>query len=375
MRAWLIDSPGPIEGTPPPLRLGDRPLPRPAPGELLVRVEACGICRTDLHLVEGELQPPRLPVVPGHQVVGTVVEVAAPPAVPAQARAGAGAEGSAAAAGWSPGATAFRPGDRVGIAWLRWTCGSCRFCSSGRENLCPDARFTGYHADGGYAEYATVPARFAYRLPAGLAPLAAAPLLCAGIIGYRALRLSGIGPGGRLGLYGFGAAAHLAIQVARHLGCEIYVFTRTGEHAGFARALGAAGVGRSDERPPVPLDAAIVFAPAGQIVPAALRALDRGGTVALAGIHMSPIPALDYGRDLYFERTLRSVTANTRADGEEFLRLAAEIPVRTEIERVPFEGAAAALARLKRGEVRGAAVLEPPAVGGRPARAEASREP
>ncbi len=339
MRAWLIDAPGPIEGATTPLRLADVPIPRPAPGAALVRVEACGICRTDLHAVEGDISPPRLPLVPGHQAVGEVVEVASP-------------------VGPSPGPAAVRVGDRVGIAWLRSTCGACRFCRAGRENLCPEARFTGFHADGGYAEYATVPAAFALRLPAGLGAVAAAPLLCAGIIGYRALRLSEVRPGGRLGLYGFGAAAHLAIQVARHWGCEVYVFTRSGEHAEFARSLGAAWVGRSDGPSPVPLDAAVVFAPAGSVVPAALRALDRGGTVALAGIHMSAIPALDYGRDLYFERTVRSVTANTRADADEFLRLAAEIPIRTEVERVPFGEAAAALARLKRGGVQGAAVLE-----------------
>ncbi len=330
MRAWLIERPGPLAAAGAVFRPVEREAPRPAPGEALVRVLACGMCRTDLHAVEGDLDLPRLPLVPGHQVVGEVVE---------------------AAGGLAPGAL-------VGIPWLRWTCGACRFCRSGRENLCPDARFTGLDADGGYADYATVPADFALPIPSGLAPLDAAPLLCAGIIGFRALRLSGIGPGGRLGLYGFGAAAHIAIQVARHWGCETFVFTRTGEHAAFARSLGAAWVGRSDEAPPAPLDAAVVFAPAGSVVPPALRALDRGGTVALAGIHMTPIPALDYDRDLFLERTLRSVTANTRDDARAFLRLAAEIPVRTTVERVPFDDAGAALARLGRGEVQGAAVLD-----------------
>jgi propanol-preferring alcohol dehydrogenase len=326
MRAWLIERPGP-PGTAG-FRLADVPAPRPGVGELLVRVEACGVCRTDLHALEGDLALPRLPLVPGHQVVGTVVE---PPA---------------------------RAGERVGIPWLRWTCGACRFCRAGRENLCPDARFTGLHADGGYAEFATVPAAFALPIPAGLDAVAAAPLLCAGVIGFRALRLSEIRPGGRLGLYGFGGSAHVTIQVARHWNCEVYVFTRGGERADLARSMGAVWVARSEDPPPVRLDAAIVFAPAGGLVPLALRALDRGGTLALAGIHMTAIPPLDYARDLFYERTVRSVTANTREDARAFLALAAEIPVRTEVERVPFEEADRALARLARGDVRGAAVLE-----------------
>jgi propanol-preferring alcohol dehydrogenase len=326
MRAWLIERPGPL-GTVG-FRLADVPAPRPGAGELLVRVEACGVCRTDLHAVEGDLALPRLPLVPGHQVVGAVVEPAA------------------------------RAGERVGIPWLRWACGACRFCRAGRENLCPDARFTGLDADGGYAEFATVPAAFALPIPAGLDAAAAAPLLCAGIIGFRALRLSEVRPGGRLGLYGFGGSAHVTIQVARHWNCEVYVFTRGGERADLARSLGAAWVGRAEEPPPARLDAAIVFAPAGGLVPLALRALDRGGTLALAGIHMTAIPPLDYARDLFYERTVRSVTANTREDARAFLALAAEIPVRTEVERVPVGEADRALARLARGEVRGAAVLE-----------------
>ncbi|HEX7126971.1 MAG TPA: zinc-dependent alcohol dehydrogenase family protein [Thermodesulfobacteriota bacterium] len=331
MRAWVVERTGPIDGGAV-VRRVDRDVPRPAPGEALVRVLACGVCRTDLHAVEGDLDLPALPLVPGHQAVGEVVE--------------------------APAGSGLAAGDRVGIPWLRWTCGRCRFCRSGRENLCPDARFTGFHADGGYADYATVPAAFALPLPAALAPVDAAPLLCAGVIGFRALRLSGIRPGGRLGLYGFGAAAHLAVQVASHWGCETFVFTRSGEHAALARSLGAAWAGRSDETPPAPLDAAVVFAPAGAVVPHALRALDRGGTVAIAGIHMTPIPSLDYDRDLFLERVLRSVTANTREDAREFLRLAAEIPVRTAVERVPFDRAREALVRLARGEVQGAAVLE-----------------
>lgn len=332
MRAWVIERTGRLAAGEARFRPVERDAPRPGPDEALVRVLACGICRTDLHAIEGDLDLPRLPLVPGHQAVGEVAE--------------------------APPGSALRPGDLVGIPWLRRTCGTCRFCRSGRENLCPEARFTGLHADGGYADYATVPAPFALPIPAGLAPHDAAPLLCAGIIGFRALRLSGIRPGGRLGLYGFGAAAHLAIQVARHWECETYVFTRTGEHAAFARSLGAVWVGRSDEAPPLPLDAAVVFAPAGVVVPHALRALDRGGTVALAGIHMTPIPALDYDRDLFLERTLRSVTANTREDARDFLHLAAAIPVRTRVERVPFHEARSALERLGRGEVQGAAVLD-----------------
>ncbi len=331
MRAWVIERTGPIDRGAV-FRRVDRDIPRPAPGEALVKVRACGVCRTDLHAVEGDLDLPALPLVPGHQAAGEVVE--------------------------APAGSGLAAGDRVGIPWLRATCGRCRFCASGRENLCPDARFTGFHADGGYADYATVPAAFALPLPAGVGALDAAPLLCAGVIGFRALRLSGIRPGGRLGLYGFGAAAHLAIQVARHWRCETFVFTRGGEHAAFARSLGAVWVGRSDEAPPAPLDAAVVFAPAGVVVPHALRALDRGGTVAIAGIHMTAIPSLDYDRDLFLERTLRSVTANTREDALEFLRLAAEVPVRTAVERVPFDRAREALVRLARGEVRGAAVLE-----------------
>jgi propanol-preferring alcohol dehydrogenase len=331
MRAWVIERTGPIDRGAV-FRRVDRDVPRPAPGEALVKVRACGVCRTDLHAVEGDLDLPALPLVPGHQAAGEVVE--------------------------APAGSGLAAGDRVGIPWLRATCGRCRFCASGRENLCPDARFTGFHADGGYADYATVPAAFALPLPAGVGALDAAPLLCAGVIGFRALRLSGIRPGGRLGLYGFGAAAHLAIQVARHWRCETFVFTRGGEHAAFARSLGAVWVGRSDEAPPAPLDAAVVFAPAGVVVPHALRALDRGGTVAIAGIHMTAIPSLDYDRDLFLERTLRSVTANTREDALEFLRLAAEVPVRTAVERVPFDRAREALVRLARGEVRGAAVLD-----------------
>jgi propanol-preferring alcohol dehydrogenase len=266
VRAWIIDQPGPIEGHP--LRLVDRPVPEPGPGEILVAVAACGVCRTDLHLALGELAPRRHGVVPGHEVVGTVT-----------------------ASG--PGATRFAPGDRVGIAWLRGTDGTCEFCRRGAENLCRDPSFTGWDADGGYAEYAVVDERFAYQIPAGLTDVEAAPLLCAGIIGFRALRRAALPPGGRLGIYGFGASAHLAAQVATHEGATVHVMTRSADARRLAIELGAASAQGAADPPPEPLDAAILFAPAGEIVPVALRALERGGTLAVAGIYQSEIPALD----------------------------------------------------------------------------------
>ena len=316
-----------------PLALVERPIPAPGAGEILVRVEACGVCRTDLHVVEGELAPQRATIVPGHQIVGRVVDRAA-------------------------GVGAFAPGDRVGIAWLHRSCGACRFCLRGDENLCLAPRFTGWHVDGGFAEYATAPADFAYPLPASLAPRDVAPLLCAGIIGFRAFVRSRVRPGQRLGLWGFGASAHIVIQIARHRGCEVFAFSRAPEHAAFARALGAAWAGGSFDAPPAKLDAAIVFAPAGELVPVALERLDRGGTLALAGIHMSDVPPLDYQRHLFEERTLTSVTANTRDDGRALLALAAEIPIRTETTAYPLERANEALADLKNDRLRGAAVLE-----------------
>ncbi len=332
MKAMLLEKCAPAEEGP--LRMTELPDPQPGPGEIVVRVEACGVCHTDLHTVEGELGTECVPIVPGHEVIGVVERL-------------------------GPGCRRFEEGQRVGLAWLHWTCGACRQCRSGRENLCENAKFTGYHVNGGYAEFVKVGEDFAYGVPDGLSAVAAAPLMCAGIIGYRSLRLSEIEPGGRLGLYGFGASAHIAIQVARHWGCEVYVFTRSPAHKAHARELGAAWVGEADEEPPARLDAAIIFAPAGWIVPHALRALDRGGTLALAGIYMSPIPELDYERDLYYERTVRSVTASTRRDGEELLRLAAEIPIVTETSSLPLAEANSALQALKRREVRGAAVLVP----------------
>lgn len=332
MKAMLLEACRPVEENP--LRLAELPKPRPDAGEIVLRVEACGVCHTDLHTVEGEVPPPRLPLIVGHEVVGVVDEV-------------------------GEGCRRFGPGDRVGLAWLHSTCGECERCERGLENLCENARFTGLDADGGYAELTKAPEAFAYAIPDGFSAVQAAPLLCAGIIGYRSLRLSGLGPGGRLGLYGFGASAHIAIQVARHWGCEVYVFTRSAAHQAHARELGAAWVGEAADEPPRKLDSAILFAPAGAIVPHALRALDRGGTLALAGIFMTAVPELDYGEHLYYERTLRSVTASTRRDGEELLKLAAEIPIHTDTSEHPLGQANDVLQRLKRREGRGAAVLVP----------------
>ena len=316
-----------------PLTLVEGAAPVPVAGEILVRVEACAVCRTDLHLIEGDLPLRRPGLVPGHQAVGTVAAL------------GAGAE-------------RFRVGDRVGIAWLRYSCGRCRFCARSEENLCLEPRFTGWDADGGYAEQAVVAEAFAHALPPGPRAREIAPLLCAGIIGYRAWKRSRVRPGGRLGLFGFGGSAQIAIQVARHFGCEVFVFSRGGEHRELARELGAAWVGESREPPPRPLDAAILFAPAGELVPPALEALDRGGTLAIAGIHLSEIPALDYARHLFQERAVQSVTANTREDARELLALAAAIPIRTATTPYPLEAANEALADLKHDRVRGAAVLE-----------------
>ncbi len=315
-----------------PLQLQERPIPLPQPGQILVKLHVCGVCRTDLHVVEGELPDIPFPLIPGHQAVGTVVQV--------------GSKVSEA-----------QEADRVGIAWLQGTCGQCEFCTSGRENLCLRAKFTGYQVDGGYAEYAVVPARFAYPIPPIFSDEEAAPLLCAGIIGYRALRLSGVKPGQRLGLYGFGASAHIAIQIARHWGCQVYVSSLKPEHQALARQLGAVWVGGAMDMPPDKLHGSIIFAPAGDLVPPALRALDRGGTLALAGIHMSPIPSLDYDRDLFGERVIRSVTANTRQDGIDLLREAAAIPIKPHTARFPLEEANRALRELKAGTFQGAAVL------------------
>lgn len=330
MRAMVLRVPRPIQAHP--LEASDLPIPGPGPGEIRIRVRACGLCHTDLHEVEGELLLPKVPVVLGHQVVGMV-----------EAR--------------GPGARRFREGNRVGVPWLHQACGSCEACRRGDENLCDHARFTGYHVDGGYAEFMVAPEAFVYRLPDGLSDAEVAPLLCAGIIGYRALRLSDVKPGERLGLFGFGASAHIAIQVARSWQCEVWVFTRSPEHRELAKRLGASWVGGAEEEPPGLLDRAISFAPAGSLIPLALARLRKGGTLALAGIHLDRIPEMPYTL-LYGERALRSVTAATRRDAEELLALAARIPVRTEVERFLLEEANHALQRLKASQINGAGVLE-----------------
>lgn len=332
MRAWVVDRPGPIAGGP----VVEASLlePEPGPGQVRVRVEACGVCRTDLHLALGELAPRRPRTVPGHEVVGVVD-----------------------ALGESAGR--FVPGERVGIAWLRGTCGRCRFCRTGRENLCPDAAFTGWDADGGYAEYAVAPEAYAYRLPDGVDPAGLAPLLCAGIVGYRALKRAELPPGGRLGIYGFGASAHVVAQVAIAQGARVHVLTRSEPARALALELGAESAGPADVGPPEPLDSAVLFAPAGELVPVAMRALDAGGTLAVAGIHLTDVPGLEYASELFRERQLRSVTANTRADGEEFLRLASALRIRPTVDRRPLSRADRALADLAADQITGAAVLVP----------------
>jgi alcohol dehydrogenase, propanol-preferring len=330
MRAMVLDAPAPVESSP--LALRELPEPDPGAGEIRVRVHVCGICRTDLHVVEGDLPPQRDSVIPGHQIVGEVDRL-------------------------GPGSKRWRVGTRVGIAWLRGTCGVCDRCRRGDENLCEQTRFTGYHADGGYAEYAVVDESFAYPIPEIIGDAQASPLLCAGIIGYRALKRADIRAGCRLGLYGFGASAHIAIQVARHLGCEVYVMTREERHRKLAQQLGAAWTGGAEDEPPKKLDSAVLFAPVGHLVPPALAALDRGGTLAIAGIYLTDVPPLNYEKHLFYERNLRSVTANTRADGEELLRIAAEIPIRPHTVPFHLSEANTALQQLKRDGFEGAGVL------------------
>jgi propanol-preferring alcohol dehydrogenase len=325
MRCMLLDSSNAK------LRLADVPIPAPGPDEVLLRVRACGVCRTDLHIVDGELPNPKRPLIPGHEIVG-IIETK------------------------GERVERFALGDRVGVPWLGWTCGECRFCQAGRENLCDRARFTGYDVDGGYAEYVRADHRFCFAIPASYSDAEAAPLLCAGLIGYRSLVMAGAAR--RLGIYGFGAAAHIVTQVARYQGREVFAFTRPGDHEAqeFARRLGAVWAGDSTSAPPVPLDAAILFAPVGQLVPAALAVLDKGGTVVCGGIHMSDIPAFPYTL-LWGERSVCSVANLTRRDGEEFLALAPRIPVRTEVESFRLVQANEALERLRRGRIHGAAVL------------------
>ena len=330
MKACLLQFPATVETAP--LEFADTPRPEPGPREILVRVKMCGVCRTDLHVVEGELPPRKSPVIPGHQVVGVVEKL-------------------------GEGARRFKLGARVGIAWLHHTDQSCEYCRAGRENLCDDPDFTGYTVDGGYAEYALAAEDFVYGIPENFSDDAAAPLLCAGIIGFRSLRLSGVQRGGRLAFYGFGAAAHVAIQVARHWGVEVYACTRGAKHQQLALALGAVWADEAAAEPPQKLDAAIIFAPAGELVPPALRALKKGGVLVLGGIHMSPIPSIDYSL-LYQERVIRSVANNTRTDGEDFLRVAAEIPIRTQVTIFPLREANRALQDLKGDRVNGAAVLD-----------------
>jgi propanol-preferring alcohol dehydrogenase len=330
MRAWAVATPGPMATRP--LVAVRREVPEPGPGEVRVRVHACGVCRTDLHLAEGDLAPRRPLVVPGHEVVGRVDAVGA-------------------------GVDPARLGQRIGIAWLRATCGRCRFCRRGDENLCLSPRFTGWDDDGGYAEWAVAPVSWAHPLPEALDDVRAAPLLCAGIIGYRALRRTGLPPGGRLGIYGFGASAHLAAQVALWEGATVHVLTRSEEARELALRLGCHSAGGAADRPPEPLDAAVLFAPAGELVPVALEALDRGGTLAIAGIHLSDVPVLDYQRHLFQERQVRSVTANTRADAAELLALAAAVPLRPTVVPYPLASADQALADLAADRVTGAAVL------------------
>jgi alcohol dehydrogenase, propanol-preferring len=330
MQAMVLSQPAPIGSLP----LTHREVlpPAPQPKEMVVDVEVCALCRTDLHVIEGELPPQRPEIIPGHQVVGTVAQV--------------GHE-----------VTRFKPGDRVGIAWLRHTCGVCRYCRAGLENLCPNARFTGYHENGGYAQCAAVHEDFAYPLPSDIDPVSAAPLLCAGIIGYRALRRADVAPGRRVGLYGFGSSAHIVIQVARHWGCKVYVMTRDSRHQALAMELGATWAGDAQATPPEALDSAILFAPVGNLVLPALEALDMGGTLAVAGIHLTDIPALNYEKHLFHEKTLRSVTANTRQDGRELLRLAAEIPLRPQTTTFALADANRALQMLKHDAIRGTGVL------------------
>lgn len=316
-----------------PLVLAESPDPQPGPGQVRIRIRACGVCHTDLHTVEGELDLPLLPLVPGHQVVGVIDAC-------------------------GPGVAQWAPGDRVGVPWLHATCGHCGYCGGGRENLCDHARFTGLHVHGGYADVMLAEADFVCRLPDGFSDEQAAPLLCAGIIGYRALRLSGIAPGQRLALFGFGASAHIAIQVARHWDCQVYVFSRSPEHRQHAAALGARWVGGPDEAPPHPVHSAINFTPSGAVTLAALRVLAKGGTVAMAGIHSSPLPPIDYHL-LYGERTIRSVANATRQDAEDLLSLASTIPIHTHVEVFSlFDEANQTLRRLKRSQIQGAAVLK-----------------
>lgn len=329
MKVMQLQQPAPINATP--LIATEVDSPQPGPGQVRLKIHTCGVCHTDLHIVEGDLALPRLPTIPGHQVVGVVDAV-------------------------GEGVTLHQIGDRLGVPWLYEVCGVCKYCRAGKENLCEQIRFTGVHVNGGFAEYMVVGEKFAYPIPPVFSDVEAAPLLCAGVVGYRSLRLSRVQPGQRLGLYGFGASAHLMLQVARHWGCEVFVFTRSEHHRELARSLGAVWASGAEDDPGALMDSSIIFAPAGSLVPAALRVLDKGGTLALGGIHMSPIPEMPYDL-LWHERTIQSVANSTRQDVLDFLRVAAEVPVKTEIELFPLNQANEALLRLKRSEISGAAVL------------------
>jgi propanol-preferring alcohol dehydrogenase len=330
MKAMVLEQIAPMETSP--LQFRELPRPEPVPGQIRLKVNCCAICRTDLHVIEGDLPRERLPIIPGHQVVGRVDAL-------------------------GQDCRRLQVGQRVGIAWLRHTCGLCEYCTTGRENLCEHARFTGYHADGGYAEYAVAPESFAYRIPEIFSDVEAAPLLCAGIIGYRALDRSRLPVGGKLAIYGFGSSAHVVIQIARHRGAEVYVVTRGEKHQRFAQEMGAVWAGQRAEEMPVKVDSAIIFAPAGELVPPALESLKKGGTLALAGIHMSPVPQMGYDHYLFYERDLRSVTCNTRQDGERLLAEAAEIPIRPHTTTYPLAEANQALIDLKQDRINGTGVL------------------
>ncbi len=333
MKAMILKGTSPIEEEP--LEMVGVADPVPGPGEVRIKISTCGICHTDLHVVEGELPSKKLPIIPGHEIVGVVDII-------------------------GEGVTRFQTGDRVGVAWLNSTCGTCDFCVKGKENLCEKSHFTGYDVDGGYAQYTVVSEDFAYPIPDGFPDLEAAPLLCAGIIGFRSLCLSDIEKGGRLGLYGFGASAHIVIQVATYWGCEVFVFSRSEEHRKLAQKLGATWTGRAEEDPPAKLQSAIIFAPAGKLVLDALRVLEKGGTLALAGIYMTPIPEMDYQEHLYYEKTIRSVANSTRKDAEDILSLAVEIPIRTEVQAFALQEANRSLLLLKQGKIQGAGVLSIP---------------
>ena len=330
MRAMLLQRPQPVDLAP--LVAAEIKMPQPGPGQVRLKVLACGVCHTDLHIVEGHLSLPCLPTIPGHQIVGRVDAI-------------------------GDGVSQHKAGDRLGVPWLYQTCQHCRYCRAGKENLCENIKFTGLHADGGFAEYMVVDARFAYPIPDIFSDTEAAPLLCAGVVGYRSLRLSRVQPGQRLGLYGFGASAHIIIQIARHWQCEVFVFTRSEHHRDLARTLGATWAGGAGDDPGVRLDSCIIFAPAGWLVPEALRVLDKGGTLALGGIHMSPIPEMPYDL-LWHERTVQSVANSTRQDVIDFLDIAAEVQVQTQVELFSLEQANEALLRLKRSQINGAAVLQ-----------------